>query len=104
MQHAGEKWIARLRGAADVNERAVLELMGKHIRHPLEGLVIERPERVVDGNPEGPLEHQAGEGQGGLLVLTQLAVPPGSRIELGLEPFQPQSVERLRKGTRLETL
>src|SRR5215510_1971137 len=74
MKDARERRTGRF-GAADVDNRRILELLGQNIQRKRSGVWVERFEHLVDQYPTRGMQQKAREYQALLLVVTQFAVP-----------------------------
>ncbi len=64
-----------------MNERCRLEVIREDIDDPLQRLVVERTERVVDEHPWRLLQHHAGKRDAELFILAQFPIPPSRHVE-----------------------
>src|SRR6266478_1105892 len=93
-----------LAGAADVNDAAVLELVGEYVDDQFENVVVKRAKGAVNEHPRRCLDQHPRKHQAQLLVLAELPIPAPGLVEQRRETFKTEPEQRAGKSARAETV
>src|SRR5690349_21515860 len=104
MQNPMEQRFARLSRLPDINDARMHELVLEDIDDSLQSFIVQRPQHVIDQEPRGCLQNDAGNGQSELLVLAQFTIPTPGDLQQWNQSLQSEPPECATEGCRLKPL